>query len=73
MRWEVDSRAKKRVDAIASAGQIDIMVANAGIAETAPMHKMTVDFWRKVQATNGEGVMLCTREVLKPMAARAWA
>ena len=36
------------------------------------MHKMTVDFWRKVQATNVEGVMLCTREVIKPMAQRGW-
>lgn len=60
------------VDAIAAAGQIDIMVPNAGIAETAPMHRMTLDFWRKVQATNVEGAMLCTREVIKPMAERAW-
>ena len=60
------------IDTIAAAGQIDIMVANAGIAETQPMHRMTLDFWRKVQATNVEGVMLCTREVIKPMAERGW-
>lgn len=60
------------VDVIAAAGRIDIMVPNAGIAETQPMHRMTLDFWRKVQATNVEGVMLCTREVIKPMAERGW-
>ena len=60
------------VDVIKAAGQIDIMVPNAGIAETAPMHRMTLDFWRKVQATNVEGVMLCTREVIRPMAERGW-
>ena len=72
--WHVMDVTNERevVDAIASAGQINIMVPNAGIAETAPLHKTTVDFWRKVQTTNVEGVMLCTREVLKPMAARGW-
>ncbi|MEX2519431.1 MAG: SDR family NAD(P)-dependent oxidoreductase [Paracoccaceae bacterium] len=60
------------VEVIAAAGQIDIMVPNAGIAETAPIHRTTLDFWRKVQATNVEGVLLCTREVLKPMAERGW-
>lgn len=60
------------VETIAAQGQVDIMVPNAGIAETAPVHRITLDFWRKVQATNVEGVMLCTREVLKPMAERGW-
>lgn len=60
------------VGVIAAAGQVDIMVPNAGIAETAPIHRTTLDFWRKVQATNVEGVLLCTREVLKPMAERGW-
>ncbi len=63
---------KELVDAIASAGQIDIMVPNAGIAETAPLHKVTLDHWRKVFAINVEGVMICMREVLRPMAQRGW-
>lgn len=60
------------VETIRAAGPIDIMVPNAGIAETAPIHRTTLDFWRKVQATNVEGVLLCTREVLRPMAERGW-
>ena len=63
---------KELVDAIASAGQIDIMVPNAGIAETAPLHKVTLDHWRKIFAINVEGVMICMREVLRPMAQRGW-
>ncbi len=60
------------MDVIQAAGRIDIMVPNAGIAETAPIHKTTIDFWRKVQATNVEGVLYCVREALKPMAERGW-
>lgn len=60
------------VDAIAASGPIDIMVPNAGIAETAPIAKTTLEFWRKVQTTNVEGVMLCMREVLPGMAERGW-
>lgn len=51
---------------------IDIMVANAGVAETQPVAKTTLEFWRHVQATNVEGVMLCVREALKPMVERGW-
>lgn len=60
------------IDTVAGAGEIDIMVPNAGIAETQPVHRTTLDFWRKVQSTNVEGVMLCTREVIRPMAERGW-
>ena len=60
------------MDAITSAGDIDIMVANAGIADTSPVHKITMDHWRKVFATNVEGVMVCTREAIKQMVPRGW-
>lgn len=60
------------VDAITAAGDIDIMVANAGIADTSPVAKMTMDHWRKVFATNVEGVMVCTREAVRQMVPRGW-
>lgn len=60
------------VKTIADSGQIDIMIANAGIAETAPIHKTSLEFWRKVQNVNVEGVLISLREVLKPMAERGW-
>ena len=60
------------VDAITAAGDIDIMVANAGIADTSPVAKITMDHWRKVFATNVEGVMVCTREAVRQMVPRGW-
>lgn len=60
------------VAAVKAAGDIDIMVANAGIADTSPITKITMDHWRKVQATNVEGVMVCTREALRQMVPRGW-
>lgn len=60
------------IDTIAKAGPIDIMVANAGIAETAPLRKTTSEFWRKVMATNLDGVMYCMRETVPGMAERGW-
>ena len=60
------------VEAIGAAGDIDIMVANAGIADTSPVAKITMEHWRKVQATNVEGVMVCTREALRQMVPRGW-
>lgn len=60
------------VDGVAAAGPIDIMVPNAGIAETAPVAKTSLGFWRKVQTTNVEGVFLCTREAMAGMVARGW-
>ena len=60
------------IETIARAGPIDIMVANAGIAETAPLRKTTAEFWRKVMATNLDGVMYCLRETVPGMADRGW-
>ena len=60
------------VDAITAAGDIDIMVANAGIADTSPVAKITMDHWRKVFATNVEGVMVCTREAVRQMVPRGY-
>lgn len=60
------------VDVLGALDPIDILIANAGIAETAPLAKTTLDFWRRVQATNVEGTMLCLRETLPAMAARGW-
>ena len=74
MRWalmDVTDEASV-VETIAEAGEIDILIANAGIAETMSLAKTTMDFWRRVQAVNVEGTMLCLRETLPAMALRGW-
>lgn len=56
----------------AARGPVTIHVANAGIAETAPMHKETLEHWRKVLATNLDGVFLTTRAALRQMRSEGW-
>ncbi|MEE9540157.1 MAG: SDR family NAD(P)-dependent oxidoreductase, partial [Candidatus Thorarchaeota archaeon] len=44
-------------------GRIDIMVANAGIANhaAAPIHKMSLKQWQNTMAVNLTGVFLCSK------------
>ncbi len=48
-------------------GRIDILVANAGIAEIVPLHEMTPQSWDRMIATHLRGTFLCTRYVLPIM------
>ena len=59
-------------EAVAARGPIQICVANAGMAEGRALHKTEMDFWRKVMATNLDGVFLTLRESLKSMAQTDW-
>lgn len=67
-----ESVVKGTVAAIKERGLVDIHVANAGIAETTPFTKTPMDFWRRVMATNLDGVFLSCREVLPGMLANGW-
>ena len=53
--------------AINERGPTLIHVANAGIAETMPIHRMNLDFWNKIMRTNLDGVFLGIREALPGM------
>ena len=53
--------------AVAERGPIAICVANAGIAEGKALHKMDMDFWRKVIEINLDGAYLTMREAMKSM------
>lgn len=59
-------------EAIASDGPIQICVPNAGIAETVPLRKMSLDFWHKIMRTNLDGVFLTIRECLNGMVDEGW-
>jgi 3-hydroxybutyrate dehydrogenase len=58
--------------AIAARGGVDIHVANAGIAETSAFVKTPLDFWRKIMATNLDGVFLTCRECAPGMLEKGW-
>ena len=69
-----DEEATMRVfsEAKAAAGTIDIVVANAGIAETLPIGKSDLKFWRRTMATNLDGAFLTMRAGLAGMLEQGW-
>jgi len=48
-------------------GSLDVVVANAGIAQVKPFLELTVDDWDNMFAVNARGVFLCYREAAKVM------
>jgi NAD(P)-dependent dehydrogenase (short-subunit alcohol dehydrogenase family) len=51
-------------EARAANGPIDLLVVNAGVAESAPFHKMTRDSWNAVIATNLTAAFDCARAAI---------
>lgn len=49
---------------------VDVLVANAGMDHSAPVHKLTLEDWNRVLAVNLTGPMLCVRAVLPGMRER---
>lgn len=51
-------------------GPLGCFVANAGIAEAAPITDMTLETWHRVLRTNLDGGFLCTREAARRFVAQ---
>ncbi len=56
--------------AAAQFGPIDVLINCAGIAPTAPFHKLTSEHWRQVMGVNLDGVFHCTAQVIGSMRKR---
>ena len=56
----------------AELGLIDILINNAGAAQTAPFHKMDNQLWRRMLAVNLDGVFNCSRAVYDDMRSSDW-
>lgn len=55
---QIDAMIAQVIDAH---GKIDALVNNAGVAEFGPTEQCDYDTWRRVMATNLDGVFLCTQ------------
>ena len=63
-----DEAAVTRVfDAI---GAVDVLVNNAGMGESAPLHQTTLESWQRHLSVNATGAFLCMRAVIPGMRER---
>jgi NAD(P)-dependent dehydrogenase (short-subunit alcohol dehydrogenase family) len=66
---DADQIARAFDQARAANGPIEMLVVNAGIAESAPFHKMTRDSWNRIIATNLTAAFECTQAAIKDLLA----
>jgi len=52
------------------AGPVDVLVNNAGMGESAPLVRTTLESWRAHLEVNATGAFLCTRAVVEGMRER---
>jgi NAD(P)-dependent dehydrogenase (short-subunit alcohol dehydrogenase family) len=48
-------------------GTVDVLINNAGIADSTPVHEMSLDTWRQVIGTNLTSAFLCSRAAFRTM------
>ena len=56
----------------ASLGPVDLVVSNAGQAQTAPLLQTPLDLWQAMLAVNLTGAFLCARAAIPAMIERGW-
>lgn len=53
-------------------GPVEILVNNAGLAESAPLERTDLAMWNRIIGTNLTGTFLCTRQAVEEMKAAGW-
>lgn len=59
-------------DSRSRTGPVDIVVANAGAAESAPFARTEFDLWQRMIAVNLNGVFLTLRHAMSDLADKPW-
>lgn len=59
-------------DSRSGTGPVDIVVANAGAAESAPFARTEFDLWQRMIAVNLNGVFLTIRHAMDDLADKPW-
>jgi NAD(P)-dependent dehydrogenase (short-subunit alcohol dehydrogenase family) len=57
-------------EAFARIGPVEVLINNAGVSVSAPIHKATLEQWQQQMAVNATGAFLCTRAVVDGMRER---
>lgn len=73
----LDVTVPEAVDALAQElrdelGPVTILVNNAGVSDSAPVHRTTPEAWNRMMAVNAGGPFLCTRAFLPGMLEEGW-
>lgn len=69
---DANAVARAFTDARDQSGPIDILINNAGAAESAPFRKTDTALWRRMMAVNLDGTFHCIREALPAMTESGW-
>jgi len=69
-RTDLDVTDEASVAAFFEEQPVDVLVNNAGVAESAPLPRTTLESWRKHLDVNATGAFLCTRAVVGGMRER---
>lgn len=58
--------------ALEQVGEVDILISNAGAAQTAPLLKTPLKLWQSMLNVNLTGAFLCARGAVPAMVRRGW-
>ena len=56
----------------AEAGHVDVVIANAGMADSAPLARTSLEMWNEIMAVNLTGVFLTLREGVRQLKGSDW-
>lgn len=60
----VDNLFRQALDTF---GSVDVLINNAGVADSTPVTEMTLELWHKVIETNLTSAFLCSRAAMRAM------